>query len=237
MPSLKDALVSAVDMSGYEPSTPTTSPTAPTLPLEPVKNTMIRCPMPPLWSASPDSLRQFYVGSAVPQSRIMTPNPVSTSGGTSTENVLIAGTGTNTPSGGGGGGGGSTNPIQAAQVVIVTPVLPPNTKYTGAFILSKSFQLLSIATGSACRVQLYGAFSAQMADLARGLDVSPGAGTAQNIITDIALDTMPYQWVFQNRMGANGDVPQNSFVYVTITNLDAISDVITLTLQYVPLEA
>jgi hypothetical protein len=78
---------------------------------------------------------------------------------------------------------------------------------------------------------------AQLQDAARGLDVPPPAGTLQSLITDVALDTYPYQWNFQNRTGANTEEPQNAFTYVTITNLDATSDVITLTIQYVPLEA
>jgi hypothetical protein len=108
--------------------------------------------------------------------------------------------------------------------------------FTGVMSISKGFQLLDLSVGTPCRIQLYGTQAAQLQDRARALDSPPPAGTAQNIICDVVLDTAPYRWTFQNRIGANGDSPQNPSVYVTLTNLDATSDVITLTLSYVPLE-
>jgi hypothetical protein len=71
--------------------------------------------------------------------------------------------------------------------------------------------------------------------MSRGLDVAPGAGTAQNIICDVVLDTVPYQWTFQNRTGANGESPQTTAIYVTVTNLNTTSSAVTVTLLYVPL--
>lgn len=239
MPSIKDATMSNVDMTGYSPSTPSTPQTAPSMAdQEPGRNTMIRCPMPPIWQASPDSLRQFYIDNKVPQARILTPIPSSTQG-----NVTV-----NETAYGGYSGGGSVVPIvpptpptppskiTLAQAVVKTPQLPPGIQYAGPVSLSQSFQLVSIATGSPCRVQLYGSAQAQAQDYARGLDVPPAAGTAQGIIFDAVLDTSPYQWVFQNATGANTEEPQSAFAYVTVTNLDQTSDFITLTIQYVPLE-
>ncbi len=69
MPSVKEA--TGQDLSGYTPVTP--SPQAslpPTQNLQPVLNTVIRCPLPPVFQSNPDSLRQFYSGGAVPQFRI-----------------------------------------------------------------------------------------------------------------------------------------------------------------------
>jgi hypothetical protein len=82
---------------------------------------------------------------------------------------------------------------------------------------------------------MYGTALAQSADSSRALDISPPAGTGQNIICDIVLDTAPYLWNFQNREGANGDNPVSSTIYLTVTNLDAITDIITLSLSYIPI--
>jgi hypothetical protein len=102
---------------------------------------------------------------------------------------------------------------------------------------SRSFQLLVLAVNSAARVRIYGTAAAQSGDLGRGLDIPPAAGTAQNIICDVVLDTAPFTWPFQDRVGANADTPQTTNIYVTVTNLDTNSDAITVTFQYVPLQA
>jgi len=239
MPSIADAIVSKLDLTGYQPAPPS-NPAPPaatgqqTGGLEPGRNTMIRCPLPPLWQASPDSLRQFYIQGQVPQRRLLTPVSLTPVGSSSSTTSSITNT-TVIPSPGGGSSSGGS--IAASQIVVKTPVIFPGNKFVGSASLPKSFQLLSIAVGSPCRVQLYGTALAQSQDLSRALDTPPGAGTAQNIICDVALDTAPYQWSFQNRIGANADNPQSATIFVTITNLDATSDAITLTIQYVPLES
>lgn len=238
MPSLTEAIQSASGLlsSGYVESVPVEqSPGAPTsaADYDPGRNSMIRCPLPPLWQDSSDSQRQFYIDNKVPQMRVMTPQSASVSGGTSgsSGSVIIEG-----GSGGSGGGGSSTATIAAAQAVVTTPVLPSNAKFVGGLAVSKSFQLLGIAVSSACRVQFYGTASAQTQDAGRGLDVPLPAGVMQNIIADVVLDSSPFQWSFQDRIGANADHPQQAVMYVTITNLAAASSPVTLTLQYVPIE-
>ena len=42
--------------------------------LEPGFNVFLRCPLPPVWQASPDSLRTFYQNGKVPQTRIFNPS-------------------------------------------------------------------------------------------------------------------------------------------------------------------
>ena len=39
-------------------------------------NSFMRCPLPPIWQANPDSIRQFYVSGRVPQNRIFAPSVV-----------------------------------------------------------------------------------------------------------------------------------------------------------------
>jgi hypothetical protein len=235
MPRLNEATQS--DLSGYTSVSAGVSQTAspPVSDLQPVLNSMIRCPLPPIFQASPDSLRQFYVGGKVPQSRLLTPAGSAVTASTSTRTTSF-GTIVLPSTGGGTGGSGSAGTSAAQQAVLKTAVLNPNGKFKGVLAIAKGFQLLSVSVGSPCRVQLYGTAASQTQDLYRAIDAPPPAGTAQNIICDLVLDTNPYQWTFQNRVGSNGDNPQFPAVYVTITNLDATSDAISLTLRYVPLE-
>lgn len=62
-------------LARFEPVEPPSHPFAPVVPLQPSPsqpgfNPMMRCPMPQITS-SPDSLRQFYIGGVVPQTRII----------------------------------------------------------------------------------------------------------------------------------------------------------------------
>lgn len=234
MPSLNDTI--GQDLAAYQPAK--ASPQAslpPTTGLEPTLNSMLRCPLPPIFQAAPDSLRQFYQGGKVPQTRLLSAI-------------------TNGINGGGGGGGGGNAVVVSAvvtggsvpapavvvalQSVVTTAVLAPGQQFAGTLSnISRSFQLLNIATSVQARVTLYGTAGAQTGDLYRGVDVPPPAGSAQGIITDVVLDTLPYKWTFQNRIGSNGDVPQNPGAYVTVTNLSGAAVPITVTIQYVPLEA
>lgn len=190
---------------------------------------MMRCPLPILGAATPDALRSYFLDGQVPQVRLLTPQSTVIGQSSSTSSTTVLASSSSSSS------SGTVATLAAATATITTATIGPNSKYTGVLQLSKSFQLLSIAVNSPARVELYGTSSAQGSDLARGLDVAPAAGTAQNIICDVVLDTVPYQWTFQNRVGASGNSPQTSSIYVTVTNLDTTSDAITLTLVYVPL--
>jgi hypothetical protein len=194
---------------------------------------MIRCPLPPIFQASPDSLRQFYQGGKVPQTRLLSAVTQSISGGGSNNGGSVT---TAVVTSGGSVPGPA--PIVEKQAVIKTTVLGPGAQFIGTLPdIGRTFQLLTLSSNIAARVQIYGTAFAQTADLSRALDQPPPAGTTQGIITDIALDTIPMNWNFQNRVGANGDVPQNPIAYMTITNLSGAATVITVTLQYTPLES
>src|SRR5580658_2968606 len=93
MPSL-DQATQPIDTSNLVPVSASPSASAPALytgdqyPLNP--NPFRRCPLPAI-VVSPDDLRQFYQGGAIPQNRIMTPATISqNTGGTGTNvsNVL-----------------------------------------------------------------------------------------------------------------------------------------------------
>lgn len=196
---------------------------------------MMRCPIPPVWQASPDALRMFTNNGVIPQTRIFTPStPTNTlSGGV--VNEFVSGRSAST---GSGTGGGSTTPTtnSAVQGPITTGALNPNATTTATLQASKSFQLLTLSANRACRIQLYGTNQARSSDAGRPLDVSPPAGSTQNIICDVVLDTSPFTWAFQSRVGANADSPQGKVIYVRITNLSAQIAPINASVGYVPIE-
>ncbi len=232
MPSVSSRGTNIVDMSGYEPVVG--KPALPSPPyseknLEPGYNVYLRCPLPPIWTTPPDSLRQYFLNGVVPQVRLFNPqsNPIGT--GSSTTTTLFSSSSSSNS------GGNVSTTLKIVSTSLTTPSVTPNSKYTGSLSLSKAFQLINLTASSPCRVQLYGTAAEQSADSYRGLDVAPPAGTAQNIICDVVLDTGPFNWTFQDRVGGNGDNPTTSKVYITITNLDVITDAITISLGYVPI--
>jgi hypothetical protein len=236
MPSLSDSLV---DANSYNPveSVSRINAAAPNADSQPNRGTMMRCPLPPLFQPSPDNLRAYYQKGTIPQFRIFTP-PVTpnNTGITITNNYGGSSTSTSggATSGGGTSGGYSLSPSIAN---VKTVVLTPGQSYIGALSMSKSFQLLSLSANGPIRFELYGTALAQTSDAGRALDIPPAAGTVQNIICDVVLDTAPYQWAFQNRVGANGDSPQGPTAYATVTNLGSGSSAATVALTYVALEA
>ena len=234
MPALADRGTESVDMSGYKPVevSPPSTGGIPSTNLEPGLNTFLRCPLPPIWTTPPDSLRQYYQNAVVPQVRLFNPPPVQNGSGPTTINNYG---GSSSSGGGSGGGSGGTSPIPVAQTAITTVSIGPNTSFVGSVTLSRAFQLLSVNSSAPCRVRLYGTAAAQSADSYRGLDIPLPAGTIQNVICDIVLDTSPFQWTFQDRVGANGDTPVSPTTYITVTNLDSTTDAITVSFSYVPI--
>lgn len=235
MPSLSDSM--QADLSGYtrvEPVAVSDFPRAPASPtnLDPGYSTFIRCPLPPIWSATPDSLRQFYRNTNVPQNRLFnpTPAPIVTGGVSSVTSIGVIST-----TGGGSSSGGSSTIVTQASVK--TPSVGPGNRFTGTINMSRVFQLIAVTSSSPCRIELYGTALAQSGDMGRQLDTPPPAGSTQNIITDVVLDTAPLAWTFQDRGGANADIPQTNTVYISVTNLDVTSDIITVTITYAALVA
>lgn len=234
MPSLTDSLRTPqqIEEMGYTPVdlSQKNSLAAPSVNLQPGLNAYLRCPLPPIWSTTTDTLRQFYQGNQVPQIRLFNPSPIYSSQGSGTVTNITNVTGSTST-----GGSTTSTSLAITNTSVKTPSIIAGGKFTGSFTLSKAFELLSISATSPCRIQMYGTMAAQSADASRGLDISPPAGTGQNIICDVVLDTAPYTWNFQNREGANGDNPVSSTIYLTVTNLDAITDIITMAISYIPI--
>ncbi len=73
-------------------------------------------------------------------------------------------------------------------------------------------------------------------DAARALDAPLPAELQNGLLSDIVLDTAPYTWTWQNRVGANADNPQSDNIYIAITNLSLSYASPTVTSKFMPLE-
>ena len=227
MPSLKEAISTA--LPNYVPATPQ-PPVAPILPHFNQQNRYLRCILPP-FNADVDSLRQFDNGSSSPKTRVMPLPGHSTIGGKTTITNNI------TSSSSSSGSGTGAVVLLPLSVFLTTTLLPVGSVYTGSIALSQSFQLISVSTTAPCEVRLYGTALAQAHDASRNADDPVAPEISSNIISCVNLDTSPYIWNFQNRVGANQDSPQGTAIYVTVINTDpSLAEAVTVTLVYVPLE-
>jgi hypothetical protein len=84
--------------------------------------------------------------------------------------------------------------------------------------MAKAFKLLSITSSQPVEVRLYATSLAQGYDASRITDAPVPFQVLPGIITDLVLDTAPYQWAWADRGGANGDSPTTSTIYVTVVN-------------------
>ena len=196
-------------------------------------NPFIRCPLPP-FNATSDTLRQFNEGGKIPTRRVI-PLPISTtSGGGSITNTTVVNQG-------GGSGGGTVVPTKliSATVTLNIPALTPGGIFTATVVMAKSFQLLQLTSSAPLEIRLYGDAITQGGDVPRATDTAVPFETVPGVITDVVFDTAPFQWNWQNRIGANADPVQNTNIYVTVINPSQIvgSASAVISIQYLPLES
>ena len=191
-------------------------------------NPCIRTSLPPI-NAGPDTLRQFNQDGAIPMRRVL-PLPAGNGvGGGTTNNYTTVSTS--------GGGGGSSTGLVAKTVTVLTPLLSPNASARQTVgMSSNSFQLLSCTASGPCEIRIYGTSIAMAIDAARALDAPLPAELQNGLLSDIVLDTAPYTWTWQNRVGANADNPQSDNIYIAITNLSLSYASPTVTIKFLPLE-
>lgn len=186
-----------------------------------------RSPLPSLVPVSPDSLRQFYNKGIVPQHRALAPIFGGSVSGNVTNITNISSTSTpSTP--------GTSSLPNGTTASITTPTINPGDIYETTVQMAEAFTLLNVGVSQATRVRLYSTASAQALDVSRG-QVPPTAGTQHGVIADLWLDTPDkFSWLMSPAaQGGNGDAPETSTIYVTITNIDVVSHAITTTLLYV----
>jgi hypothetical protein len=197
-------------------------------------NPFIRCPLPP-FNATVDTMRQFNEDGKIPTRRVI-PLPISIAGGG-------GGSITNTSVVNEGGGSSSSTVIQtklaSATVTLNVPALTPGGIFTATVTMAKSFQLLQLTSSAPLEIRMYGDAITQGGDVPRATDTAVPFETVPGIITDVVFDTAPFQWNWQNRIGANADAVQNTNIYITVINPSQIvgSASAILSIQYLPLES
>jgi len=226
MPSLKDAIANA-KLPNYVPA-----PAAPTAvdvqPPPASTNSNMRFILPP-FNADPDSVRQFESNS--PKIRIW-PRPQQT-GGTSTTTKTSGTAATSASS----SSSAASVTLLTKTAVFTTNLLPAGSNYQTSLQLSKSFQLITMTANTPCEVRIYGTQQAQLFDTPRPTGNPVPPEITQNILTCVTLTTPPFVWPWQNRCGANQDIPQSSTIYVTVFNVVPTSATpATVTITYLPLE-
>jgi hypothetical protein len=196
-------------------------------------NPYIRCPLPP-FNATVDTMRQFNEGGKIPTRRVI-PLPISTAvgGGGSVTNTTVIN------QGGGGSGTATPTKLVSATVTLNVPALTPGGIFTATVTMAKSFQLLQLISSAPLEIRVYGDALTQGSDVPRSTDTAVPFEIVPGIITDVVFDTAPFQWNWQNRIGANADAVQNTNIYVTVINPSQIvgAAAAIISIQYLPLES
>jgi hypothetical protein len=227
MPSLKDAIANA-KLPNYVPA-PAAPMAVAVQPPPASTNTNMRFILPP-FNADPDSVRQFESNS--PKIRIW-PRPQQTGGTSTTKTATTNPFGTSSSS----SSSSATVTLLPKTAVFTTSILPAGSNYQTTVQLSKSFQLLTVTANVPCEVRIYGTQQAQIFDTPRPTGNPVPPEISQNIITCVTLNTSPFLWDWQNRVGANQDIPQTSAIYVTVFNVVPTSaSPATVSIVYLPLE-
>jgi hypothetical protein len=226
MPSLSDAIANA-KLPNYVP-VPAAPNAVAVQPPPASTNTNMRFILPP-FNADPDSVRQFESNS--PKIRIW-PRPQQT-GGTSTAQTVTSAFGALAST----SSSSASVTLLPKTAVFTTNILPAGSSYQTTIQLSKSFQLLNITSNVPCEVRIYGTQQAQIFDTPRPTGNPVPPEITQNILTCVTLSSFPYVWDWQNRVGANQDIPQTSAIYVTVFNVVPTSaSPATVSITYIPLE-
>lgn len=232
MPPL-DEMLKARSLKGFEsvenpPSAPPTKSEE-----QSALNPYLRCPLPP-FSTTVDTIRQWNMTGKLPVMRVIPlPTQQGAGGGAGTTITNV----TTTTSG--GGSSSSTVSLSPASVLVSPPFLSPGDFFSTVVRMSKSFQLLQISSTQPLEIRLYSNSTTQSIDQTRVTDLSVAYDQIEGVITDLVLDSSPFQWTWENRVGSNGDSPQTVNIYVTIVNPSTTTGTVpaTVTITYLPLES
>jgi len=133
--------------------------------------------------------------------------------------------------GGGGGAGLGTRLLVNASTISIGAGTTSTINANGF----KSYVLQKLETNHPAWVRLYVDNDTRTADLARseGSDPIPGSGVVVEVITTSSALS---QLITPAVVGFNNDNPSTSTIYMAVTNKDAVSRAITVTLTLVQLE-
>lgn len=197
-------------------------------------NPYLRCPLPP-FSTTVDTIRQWNMTGKLPVMRVI-PLPTSqgASGGVATNVTNV----TESTSGSSSSGNTPTT-LTALTLVVPVPTLLPGGTYSTFLRAAESYQLIMISATQPVEVRLYSNATTQSVDQFRLTDVSVNFNQIQGVVTDIVMDTAPYSWGWENRVGVNADSPQTTKLYVTVVNPSQVAAVpaSAVTIVLLPLES
>lgn len=238
MPSLAKMLQTQ-SLPGFEATDnkmPTSPPPASVEGSQVGLNPYLRCPLPP-FSTTIDTIRQWNMTGKNPVMRVI-PLPVQQGAGGSAVNVTNVST-TASSSGGGTAPVVPPTPLTPATVVFNVPFLAPGATYQTSVKMSRSFQQLQLQATQPVEVRMYSNPVTQVIDIARVTDIAVPFDTIEGVLTDIVFDQYPFQWEWENRIGANADNPQTTNVYFTVVNPSQTTGVnpSVVTVIYQPLES
>jgi len=132
-----------------------------------------------------------------------------------------------------------STPPTAQTVGFVTPALLVGQVFTTVIQIAKAFDVLGFGVSAPARIRLYKTAQTQAADSSRSLTQRVPIGTANGIICDMQLQ-QPNELSWKNSPdfpGSNGDTPQTTSIYLTVTNIGAAVAAISLTITFVSLES
>jgi hypothetical protein len=120
---------------------------------------------------------------------------------------------------------------------ITTPAISRGVPFLASIQMSPLFLLYKVTVSSPARVELYCTASSQASDRGRRSTTPVSLGTENGIIGDfsLALSSEAVWLCSPAPTGFNGDDPISSTIYLTITNLQASTKPITVSLFYLPL--
>ena len=131
---------------------------------------------------------------------------------------------------------GLAAPPIPTTLALVTGSLATGASENDTPAFPKNATLWRVTASQACRIELYATAAAQTADQAgpRPISVPPTPGTQNGVLLDLSLDFLNYTspWLMSPpALLVNGDSPQNSQLYSTITNYGT-TGAITVTFYY-----
>lgn len=127
----------------------------------------------------------------------------------------------------------------SGTAVFVTSSIPYLGVATGTVTIAKGYNLRSVVVSQTARLRLFATAAARTADGNRSNMTPPTPGTQHGVHADLYLDTADkLSWLLSPPApGYNGDGPQTSTIYYSVTNLSQATGPITVTLNFTPVEA
>lgn len=129
-----------------------------------------------------------------------------------------------------------------STITITNNSVAANTIVTNDVTLAKSCLITAINVSGPCRVRCYTTSAKRTSDLSRLVTVPPTVGTQHGVNFDIVMTSanttsFPATWVLSpTAIATNEDDSNSNTLYFSITNLDTITDNITVIITFLKIE-